>query len=62
MWGFSLPGTSSTPGRDRVRSEGDGKHKANLPDLNGGFRFPRREAMLCMSLLFSWQQCKVAIL
>lgn len=31
---------SSARGKDGVRIEGDGKHKANLQDLNCGFRFP----------------------
>lgn len=34
---------SSAIGKDRVRIEGDCKHTVNLQDLNGGFRFPRRE-------------------
>lgn len=35
---FNTP-PSSARGKDRVRIEGDGKYKANLQDLNCGFRF-----------------------
>lgn len=36
---FNTP-PSSSQGKNRARIEGDGKHKANLQDLNCGFRFP----------------------
>lgn len=40
MWGFSTHGLTAQ-GKDRG---GDGKHKANLQDLNYGFRFPPQGA------------------
>lgn len=36
---FDTP-PSSARGKDRVKVGGDGKHKANLQDLNCGFGFP----------------------